>query len=385
MPPQFDVIIAGGGVVGLSAAIAMRQRGFSVAIVDARSLTVDTHVTDARVYALNQASQRLLHDLGIWQGVDQSRISPYSHMHVWDAANGAHIDFDARMIGTNQLGVIVEESIIKEAALQRAQQLGIECFPDSRIQSLELNENLINLHSESTSWQAKLFIVADGAASTTRALLGVNVTSWPYHQHAVVATVRTEKSHQNTAWQVFNPDGPLAFLPLKDQHHCSIVWSTSTTHAQHLMALSDDAFSHELTDAFTAKLGRSDVLGARYQFPLIMRHVKQYSGSNWLLMGDAAHTIHPLAGLGLNVGLADLSCWLRHLDSQKKYAWSNKILGAYQRERKHAVWQTIALMGGLKTIFSNPLPPFKALRGLGLTACNHLSPLKRLFMEHAAG
>ncbi len=385
MNAQYDVIIAGGGVIGLSAAIAMRQRGFSVAIVDAGTLTVDTRVTDARVYALNQASQRLLNSLEVWQGVDKSRVSPYSHMHVWDGANGTHIDFDARMIGSNQLGVIIEESIIKEAALNQAQAIGVEFFPECRINRVQLIDDRVHLRAESAEWQAKLLIVADGAASTTRQLLGVSITSWPYHQHAIVATVRTEKPHENTAWQVFNPDGPLAFLPLVDSHQCSIVWSTSTKHAQHLMTLSDESFSEALRDAFTAKLGACEVLGKRHQFPLTMRHTKQYSSSNWLLMGDAAHTIHPLAGLGLNVGLADLSCWLTHLDKNPQHAWSNKTLGAYQRERKHAVWQTIALMGGLKTLFANPLPPLTVLRGLGLSACNHLSPLKRLFIEHAAG
>jgi len=348
MTQDADIIIAGGGVIGLSAAIGMRQRGFSVAIVDAGSLTTDTSTPDSRVYAINQASQRLLNNLGIWQHLDASRISPYIHMHVWDAANAAHIDFDARMIGTDKLGVIMEESIIKQAALQQAKQLGIEFFPNCKISAVQSNDNGIDLHAESQTWRAKLLIVADGALSTTRQLLGVSLTSYPYHQNAIVATVNTEQPHQHTAWQVFNQDGPLAFLPLIDQHRCSIVWSTDTNHAQRLMTLSDDGFSHELTSAFSEKLGKCQIMGKRHQFPLTMRHAKQYSGSNWLLMGDAAHTIHPLAGLGLNVGLADLMCWLTHLDTQKNHVWSNKTLGAYQRERKHAVWQTIALMGGVK-------------------------------------
>lgn len=385
MNQSFDVIIAGGGIVGLCAAIAMQTRGFSVAIVDAGSLTIDASVPDTRVYAINQASQRLLHELSIWQQMDEARVSPYRHMHVWDAVSKAHIDFDARMIGTDKLGAIVEESVIKQAALQRATQLGVVFFPHCRINALKHSDDGIDAQTDLHKWRARLLIVADGAASTTRQLLGVSITSWPYHQHAVVATVRTEKPHQHTAWQVFNPDGPLAFLPLVDPHQCSIVWSTTVPHAQHLIALSDAAFSGELSNAFAATLGTCQVQGKRYQFPLTMRHTQQYSGSNWLLMGDAAHTIHPLAGLGLNVGLADLTCWLTQLDTHKQHQWSKKILGAYQRERKHAVWQTIALMGGLKTLFANPLPPVAALRSIGLNACNNLLPLKRWFIEHAAG
>ncbi len=385
MNASFDVIVAGGGIIGLCAAIAMRARGSSVAILEAGSLTVDASVPDARVYAINQASQRLLNELGIWQEMDQSRVSPYRHMHVWDAAGSAHIDFDARMIGTDKLGTIIEESVIKQAALQRATQLGVEFFPYCRINAVKSSDDGIDVQTERHTRRARLLIVAEGAASTTRQLLSISIASWPYHQNAIVATVRTEKPHQQTARQVFNPDGPLAFLPLVDPHQCAIVWSTTTSHVQHLMALSDDEFSDQISRAFASKLGECWVQGRRHHFPLTMRHAKQYSGLNWLLMGDAAHTIHPLAGLGLNMGLADLACWLKHLDNNKHHQWSRKILGAYQRERKHAVWQTIALMGGLKTLFANPLPPIIALRGLGISACNHFPPLKRLFIEHAAG
>lgn len=380
----FDVIVVGGGVVGLSAAIAMQQRGFSVAIIDAGDLDANT-ATSSRVYAINHASRQLLSALELWTDIDSSRLSPYTHMHVWDASNKAHIDFDARMIATNELGMIIEESAIKQAALAKAQSLGIAFFPQSRVTAVQSNNTGIELRTDNQLWQSKLLIVADGAQSATRQLLGVSVTSWPYHQNAIVATITTEHPHQQTAYQVFNPDGPLAFLPLVDNHQCSIVWSTSPARAAQLMALEDDEFSYQLNCAFNAKLGVCRVQGTRHQYPLHMRHTKQYSGSNWLLMGDAAHTIHPLAGLGLNVGLDDLRVWLSQLDANKAHTWSNKMLQAYQRQRKHAVWQTIALMGGLKTLFANPLPAITALRGIGLSACNNLSPLKRLFIQHAAG
>lgn len=383
MKPAFDIMIIGGGVVGLSAAIAMRQRGFSVAIVDAGSLTVDPNISNVRVYALNQASQRLLSALGTWPRIEPSHISPYLHMHVWDATNGAHIDFDARMVGTDQLGVIMEESVLKHALLEEATALGIALFPEHAVNAVQVDADGVSLQTTTAHWHTRLLIVADGAMSKTRELLGAAITTWPYHQDAIVATIETEKSHQQTAYQVFTSDGPLAFLPLTNTHHCSIVWSTSRVSA--LMALPEKDFSHALTQAFESKLGPCHLLTARHAFPLHMRHTDRYSGPGWLLMGDAAHTIHPLAGLGLNVGLADLTTWLSCLDATNKTTWSNKTLGAYQRQRKHAVWQTIALMGGLKTLFSNPLPPIVALRGLGLNACNHWSPLKRLFIEHAAG
>jgi 2-octaprenylphenol hydroxylase len=383
MHETFDVMIVGGGVIGLCAAIAMRQRNVSVAVLDAGSLT--NGLPNPRVYALNQASQQLLQKLDIWPAVDKARISPYTHMHVWDASNAACIDFDARMIASEQLGVIIEESVIKQALLQLAVEHGVVLYPHSTVNTVHYIDDAIRVSDHEKHWYAKLLMVADGAQSATRQLLNVSVTSWPYHQHAIVTTVHTKQPHQQTAYQVFNADGPLAFLPLVDPHQCSIVWSTSPGRAQQLLNLSDMDFSHAITQAFAAKLGASEVIDKRYQFPLHLRHAKQYSGPHWLLMGDAAHTIHPLAGLGLNVGLADLSVWLEQLDSSKKSMWSQKMLGAYQRQRKYDVWQIIALMEGLKLLFANPLPPVKLLRGLGITTCNGLPALKRMLIKYAAG
>lgn len=380
-----DVIVVGGGVVGLSAAIAMRQRGFSVILLDSGALTVDAASSMSRVYAINQASQALFKELGVWDLMDKTYFSPYSHMHVWDAMNGAHIDFDSRMVGTDRLGFMLAESVIKNALLQRAATLDITLIPASKVCGVEPTADHISVMDGVNCWTAELLIVADGACSATRDLLNVPITTWSYHQQAIVATVRSEKSHQRTAYQVFHPSGPLALLPLADVHESSIVWSTLPARVERLMSLSDDAFGAELTEAFAEKLGKTSVISKRYQFPLQMRHVKRYSGCRWLLMGDAAHTIHPLAGLGLNVGLADLATWLSNLNRDKHSAWSVRNLSRYQRQRKHALWQTIALMEGLHVLFTNPLFPVTALRGFGLNICNRLLPLKRLLIEHAAG
>lgn len=386
MSKQVDVAVIGGGVVGLSAALAVVLRGFSVALVDAGSMSPDITQPEARVYAINQASQNLLNQLGVWSNLQSSRLSPYRQMYVWDAANGAHIEFDARMIAAERLGTIIEESILRQALLQALslQKSNFTLFANTKINQVETEPDCIKIAGEGFHCQSQLLMIADGGNSPCRELLKVPMTSWPYHQEALVALVNTEKSHQQTAYQIFNADGPLAFLPTVDENLCSIVWSTTAGRAKELMSLADEEFNKELTEAFAAKLGQAKVSGKRFHFPLIMRHAQRYTGSRWLLLGDAAHTIHPLAGLGLNVGLADVATWLSCLDRGKQLS-SKRVLGAYQRQRKHEVWKIIAMMDGLKTIFGYSLAPMVSLRGMGLRFCNGFSPLKQLFIEQATG
>lgn len=386
MNKPFDVLIIGGGIVGLATAVAMAKRRLNVAVIDRDDLAAQEPARDQRVYAINHASRTLLQQLGAWSYMDKARIAPYQHMHVWDAASHAVIDFDARMIANDELGAIIEQSVIKQALLTCiASYENISCFPLTTVTQVLSNDDGLTIRSGQRVWQTRLLIVADGGNSPIRHLLAIPITSWPYHQHAVVATVHTEKAHDKTAWQVFNPSGPLAFLPLVDPHQCSIVWSTSAQHAEQLMALPEEAFNEELSQAFAHRLGQTCLLGKRYQFPLIMRHASHYVGKNWVLVGDAAHTIHPLAGLGLNVGLADVAALMTCFDHSPTAFVTKKALAAYQRQRKHAVWQLIALLEGLKTLFANPLPPVIALRGLGLGLCNRWTPIKRLFINHAAG
>ena len=386
MSQHFDVLIVGGGIVGLTTALAMAQRNYTVAVIDAGALKADTSNIDARVYAINKASQSLLMKLGVWQHLDSARVSPYKKMHVWEGVNGASIDFDSRSIAAPDLGAIIEESILKQAILQQIlAESTISLFPHCCVDEVCSSMQGVQISSQNVVWSGQLLMIADGANSPTRQKLNVELTTWPYNQKALVATVQTEKPHQQTAYQVFNPDGPLAFLPLSDPHLCSIVWSTDPKRVEQLMALDEQAFNAELTHAFAEHLGQVALVSTRYQFPLQMRHVKQYSGNHWLLLGDAAHTIHPLAGLGLNVGLGDVRCWLRLLDAANGALPSRKVLNAYQRERKSAVWQVILLMDGFKLLFGHSLAPITTLRSLGLRICNQITPLKRLFIQHAAG
>jgi 2-octaprenylphenol hydroxylase len=387
MDNHTHLIIIGAGIIGLTTAIAMRERGFSVCLVDAAPIQPTESNAHVRMYAINRASQDLFTTLGVWDYIEPSEQSIYRQMHVWDACNSAHIDFDARMIGTNQLGMILAEETIKRALLKRLSTLdSIHLIQDYCVAAVDSNPEFIAITStEGTSRTSDLLIIADGAHSSTRELLKVPITTWPYHQHAIVATVHTNKPHGQTAYQIFNPDGPLAFLPLVDPHQCSIVWSSTSRHAKTNMSLEKDAFSAAISQAFEYTLGECTLVSDRHIFPLHMRHAAQYTGPRWLLMGDAAHTIHPLAGLGLNLSLADLRTWLSTVDGNPKQWCAPKTLSAYQRESKQAVWKAIACIGALKSLFANPLPPIAALRGLGLNLTNRCGPLKRLLIAEAMG
>lgn len=386
MAEIFDGIVIGGGAVGLATAIGLGMRGFSVALIDAGPLSPVINKTASRVFALNKASQMLLTTLGVWPLMPAHQLSPYQHMTIWDAINAQQIDFDCRMIADDKLGWMIEEFVLHEALLTRIAELrNIHLFPGQIIDKVNEKADVICVGNQTMEWTAKRLFATDGALSPCRKLLNVPLTTWPYHQHAVVATVTTEHAHQQTAYQVFHPEGPLAFLPLPDPHQCGIVWSTSPMLAQSLLDMSAEDFNQALMTAFQGKLGLVTHSQGRKQFPLVMRHVHEYVGNHWILLGDAAHTIHPLAGLGLNLGLADLTAYLALLSQQSGQWPSKNPLAAFQRQRKYAVWQVIILMQALKELFSSDFLPLRMLRGFGLSCCDHLPMIKRLLIEQAIG
>lgn len=370
-----EILVAGGGIVGLTAALVMRQAGYEVLVADKSMSPIK------RVYAINPASIALLNQVNAWQRLKTPSLSAYQKMYIWDQITRANLSFDARTLGKSELGFMIEEQDLKQALLLECERQSIKILSIELTNINEENDSII-VSSDTKSISAQFLLITDGANSKLRQQLNVPITTWPYHQHALVATIRTEKPHQQTAYQVFTPDGPLAFLPLIDPHQCSIVWSTSSTKAKALIDLAASKFNTLLGDTFEHQLGTCELVNERHCFELIMRHAKQYTGKRWALMGDAAHTIHPLAGLGLNLGLGDVTCWNQSIKPNQPI--TEQMLARYQRSRKSEVWQIIGLMESLKFVFSHPLAPIQALRQIGMNALEHFTPLKRLIMGFAA-
>ncbi len=381
-----DIIVVGQGVIGLSAAIAMEKLGLSVIIIDANSAFAESNPATSRVYAINNASIELFTKINVWQHLANTQIAPYNRMHVWEARNGAKIEFDSRICASDKLGVMLEESSLKQALLTEANAKQINFVNNYQVAKITENEQDITVYnSENEAFIGKLLIIADGARSSLRDKLGVKITTWSYKQNAIIANIRTTKPHNQTAYQVFTTDGPLAFLPQKDEFQNSIVWSVPPEKAKILMEDNEQDFTDKVNNVFTNKLGSITLESKRQQFPLHMRHTQQYVGKRWILMGDAAHTIHPLAGLGLNVGLADLSTWISELQKNKINIISTKTLKSYQRQRKHALWQVIALMQALHVLFTQNASSIAKITSLGLNIVNSLTPLKKIIIQQASG
>jgi 2-octaprenylphenol hydroxylase len=400
-----DAVIVGAGMVGLSAAIALSKAGLNVHVVEQRSVDLarieqDLSVAqaegyDSRVSALTCASQQWLTYLNAWPFIEQQRLSPYTDMDVWDGEGVGHIHFSSRELHEPQLGHIVENRVTLGALMREARE-ATHIVWHSGVTVAALSGALIDEDhvfrtvklSDGSQIQAQVVIAADGAESKVRRLASVPMWMWDYGHHAIVTTVRTAQPHQATAWQRFTDDGPLAFLPLDDPFRCSIVWSTSPDHAADLMSLEDDAFCQALTRAFEGRLGAVLATETRFKVPLKQRHAKYYVQPGFAVIGDAAHTIHPLAGQGVNLGFMDAAA-ISDLLIERFQAGlplgDESSLRRYQRERQQANIQMSAAMEGFKQLFGRQTPLLKTLRGVGMNLLNRLDPLKQHIVVRAMG
>ncbi len=399
-PPvtRFDAVIVGAGMVGAALAGLLAEAGMQVALVEAKAspLRLDDvagEIPAPRVSALTPVSQRLLTHLGVWPAMAAARVTPYRYMQVWDAEGSGHIHFSADEAGTAVLGHIVENDVTQAALNQQvAKQPTLTRFDGVSVSALQTTASGRWLVLEDGSQlQTPLVIAADGARSALRALAGISVAEESMEQEAVVTTVRCAQSHGATARQAFIGGRPLAFLPLTangDDRFCSIVWSTTPEHACELTAYSAEALGKALGEAFDHRLGDVMPVDSAYRFPLVQRHAQHYVQPNLALVGDAAHSIHPLAGQGANLGMQDalaLAESLSSLSAAGKDIGLYKHLRSYERSRKTEATKMIAAMDGFKFLFDGNDPLKKLVRGIGLSATDKLSTIKNAFVSHAMG
>ncbi len=311
-------------------------------------------------------------------------------MQVWDAAGIGKLDFDSAAIATSVLGYIIEDDVIRASLAENFKNFtNLEVIAPVQLTALEEQADFITLHTNDQQiFRAKLIIAADGATSWLRSQAGITIKNRAYDHDALVATVQTSLPHQQTAYQRFLPTGPLAFLPLDQPNMSSIVWSTAPADAQRLMALSDQDFCAELSQAFAHRLGNVISVSPRQCFNLQMRHANQYVKPRLALVGDAAHTIHPLAGQGVNLGLLDVACLVEVITkalAQNRDFASMAILRRYERWRKAENLTMLAFVDGIKYLFVNDNKVIQNMRLVGLNMMDKMQVIKHFFANYAAG
>ncbi|MFJ4372501.1 2-octaprenyl-3-methyl-6-methoxy-1,4-benzoquinol hydroxylase [Pseudomonas japonica] len=391
-----DLLIVGAGMVGSALALALQHSGLEILLLDGSPLSVQRFDAEApfepRVSALSAASQRILERLGAWQGISARRASPYSDMHVWDGSGTGQIHFSAASVHAEVLGHIVENRVIQDGLLERLHDSDIGLLANARLERMRRSgdEWLLTL-ADGRNLRAPLVVAADGANSAVRRLTGCETREWDYLHHAIVTSVRCARPHQATAWQRFTDDGPLAFLPLLrdgQQDWCSIVWSTTPEQAERLMALPDEAFCAELERAFEGRLGEVLAADPRLCVPLRQRHAKRYVAEGLALIGDAAHTIHPLAGQGVNLGFLDAAVLAEVLQAaceRGERLADVRVLSRFERRRMPHNLALMAAMEGFERLFQADPLPLRWLRNSGLKWVEQMPEAKALFVRQALG
>ncbi len=386
----YDVVIIGGGMVGAALACGLGQMRLRVALVEERPWQdlLGDEAYHFRVSALTRASENILRTFGAWEPMRQSRMGPFREMHVWDAAGAGAIHFESADIGESMLGYIVENRVIQAGLeAQLAALDSVTWFRPARLRGLILEPGCVRVALKDIEIKALLLVGADGSESPVRRRVGIPSAVHGYGQQALVTNVRTELSHQETAWQRFLPSGPLAFLPLPE-NYSSIVWSTTPAAAVELSRLPAEEFAVELGRAFDSRLGSITWVGPRATFPLRSVRAHRYVQHRVALVGDSAHTIHPLAGQGVNLGFLDAATLTEVIAEARA---KGRDIGAWLTLRRYERWRkghNLAMqvaMDGLHLLFGSRFRVVQVTRNLGLQLTHSITPAKRLIMLHAVG
>lgn len=396
MKRDFDVVIVGGAMAGAGTAALLTAtpatESLRIALVEPNPATAPAADAplDLRVSALSRASQQLLERTGAWPLV-AARTGAYQRMVVWeermDPAGAGALVFDAAELGEPDLGHIAENRSVQAALLLRAQESGVVLLR-AGLTTLEYTEDAIRLClDDGREYRAALVVGADGGDSAVRRQAGIDVRGWDYGQRAVVAHLRPERPHGETAWQRFLDTGPLALLPLADGR-VSLVWSTLPAMAEALVQCDEAEFGSRVTESSAGVLGHLTPASPRASFPLRLLHARRYAAERVALVGDAAHTVHPLAGQGINIAFLDAAALVDVLGGALAAGddpGELRVLRRYERWRKAEALPAIALLDGFKRLFFGGNAVQSRLRQGALGLVQSARPLKRLFMERALG
>ncbi|MFQ2068428.1 FAD-dependent oxidoreductase [Aeromonas veronii] len=383
---QCDIAIVGAGMVGAATACLLAAQGLSVRVIETQlpEQYAPEQPLDLRVSAISQASVALLEQAGAWHHLQQMRLCPYRRLETWEL-DGFATRFNAADLGLPQLGYIIENRLVQLALLKRMEDFpNIQTHTPAAVTSLRqsADEAVLTL-DDGTELATRWVLACDGAESHTRKLAGIGVSRFEYRQHCMLINIDTDFPQEDITWQQFTPSGPRAFLPLTGQHG-SLVWYDSPARIRALAAMSNEAFAAEVRRHFPSRLGGFTVTG-KGSFPLVRRHANDYHAGRVVLLGDAAHTINPLAGQGVNLGFKDVACWVDLLQGAGA-DWHQAVLAErYERRRRP---DNLLMQSGMDLfygVFSNEIGPLKLARNLALNLADKAGPLKEMALRYALG
>lgn len=390
---NFDCVIIGGGMIGAASAVSLADLGLEVAIVErspCQAFEAELPV-DLRVSAISIATQQLLEQLGAWNSLSQKRMCAYSRLGVWETEL-SYTEFDAQTINQPILGHIIENKLIQLSLWEVIEKnKNITTFCPNTLLSFKQNSEEVIIELEDETLKSKLLVAADGANSKVRTLANIGVTGWDYDQSAMLINVETELAQQNITWQQFYETGPVAMLPLSGESelggYASLVWYHKKSEIKRLSSLTNSQLESEVMKHFPPRLGKIKVID-KGAFPLTRKHANTYQKNRVILLGDAAHTINPMAGQGVNIGFKDVKA-LQHIIAQaigNGESWSDvNVIARYEKQRRKDNLLMMTAMDTLYSSFSHPSVIAKITRNLGLMLANHSGVIKNKALAYACG
>ncbi|WP_110457826.1 FAD-dependent oxidoreductase [Shewanella algidipiscicola] len=385
-----DVVILGGGMVGAATAIGLAQLGLKVAVVEAFAPQAYSpeQPLDLRVSAISVASEQLLQQLGALDAIAAMRQVAYKGLETWEL-DGCQTQFHSDQVGATHLGHIVENRVVQLALWQAFDKYdNLQLICPVNVDQFSRSEQGVRLRlSNNTSIDTRLLVGADGANSQVRQWAGIGLTGWDYAQSAMLINIETQQEEQDVTWQQFTPQGPRSLLPLPGRN-ASLVWYDDANRIAQLSGLSAEALYEQINAHFPARLDRAFKVVSHGSFKLTRRHAQRYYQDNVVILGDAAHTINPLAGQGVNIGFKDVAALIASvkgaIDEQRSW-WTQDVLAQYQRRRYGDNLLMMSTMDLFYAGFSNKNLPLKLLRNSALKIANIDSPIKHKVLKYAMG